>query len=95
MPANSMHNPVGMQLYGARDMSGMHYTPQLAGQNRISPPPSDHEELIPTAIVIKNIPFAVKKEQLTAKEIISLSSLRLLNWTFETTQKKNKDPLDP
>src|ERR1700733_12338790 len=64
MPANSMHNPVGMQPYGARDMSGMHYTPQLAGQNRISPPPSDHEELIPTAIVIKNIPFAVKKDQL-------------------------------
>jgi RNA recognition motif-containing protein len=64
MPANSMHNTVGMQLYGARDMSGMHYTPQLPGQNRISPPPSDHEELIPTAIVIKNIPFAVKKEQL-------------------------------
>lgn len=27
-------------------------------------PPQDGEELIPTAIVIKNIPFAVKKEQL-------------------------------
>ena len=26
--------------------------------------PNDEEELIPTAIVIKNIPFAVKKEQL-------------------------------
>ncbi|KAG9229884.1 putative RNA-binding post-transcriptional regulator cip2 [Amylocarpus encephaloides] len=32
---------------------------------RISPPP-DHDELIPTAIVIKNIPFAVKKESLVA-----------------------------
>jgi RNA recognition motif-containing protein len=29
-------------------------------------PPMDLEELIPTAIVIKNIPFAVKKEQLVA-----------------------------
>lgn len=29
-------------------------------------PPNDNDELIPTAIVIKNIPFAVKKEQLTA-----------------------------
>jgi RNA recognition motif-containing protein len=29
-------------------------------------PPMDSDELIPTAIVIKNIPFAVKKEQLVA-----------------------------
>jgi RNA recognition motif-containing protein len=29
-------------------------------------PPMESEELIPTAIVIKNIPFAVKKEQLVA-----------------------------
>ena len=37
-----------------------------AGQHQQSrgSPPMDSEELIPTAIVIKNIPFAVKKEQL-------------------------------
>jgi len=33
---------------------------------RLSPSNGDDEELIPTAIVIKNIPFAVKKEQLIA-----------------------------
>lgn len=41
------------------------YGTQLQGQNR-SPPLTPDEELIPTAIVIKNIPFAVKKEQLVA-----------------------------
>jgi len=35
-------------------------------QQRASPPQNDNDELIPTAIVIKNIPFAVKKEQLIA-----------------------------
>ncbi|RFU24157.1 hypothetical protein B7463_g12176, partial [Scytalidium lignicola] len=38
---------------------------QMQSHQRISPPPGE-EELIPTAIVIKNIPFAVKKEQLVA-----------------------------
>jgi RNA recognition motif-containing protein len=43
------------------------FNPQMMpeGQGR-SPPPGDNDELIPTAIVIKNIPFAVKKEQLVA-----------------------------
>jgi hypothetical protein len=36
------------------------------GNDRISSPNGDGDELIPTAIVIKNIPFAVKKEQLVA-----------------------------
>ncbi|KAF3918943.1 hypothetical protein ABW20_dc0107110 [Dactylellina cionopaga] len=40
-------------------MVGMPLGPQALGDTR-----SDDEELIPTAIVIKNIPFAVKKEQL-------------------------------
>lgn len=53
---SQVSNPYGsMQQYGS----------QLQGQNR-SPPLSADEELIPTAIVIKNIPFAVKKEQLVA-----------------------------
>ncbi|CZT09160.1 related to PIN4 FHA1 domain-interacting protein modulates DNA damage tolerance and G(2)/M cell cycle progression [Rhynchosporium agropyri] len=39
---------------------------QQQQQRRPSPPQSDNDELIPTAIVIKNIPFAVKKEQLVA-----------------------------
>ncbi|KAK6528780.1 hypothetical protein TWF694_004017 [Orbilia ellipsospora] len=40
-------------------MGGMPLGPQPLGDTR-----SDDDELIPTAIVIKNIPFAVKKEQL-------------------------------
>lgn len=38
--------------------------PQLSNQYSRPSPTLDQEELIPTAIVIKNIPFAVKKEQL-------------------------------
>jgi RNA recognition motif-containing protein len=34
--------------------------------NHQSPPPTDSDELIPTAIVIKNIPFAIRKEELIA-----------------------------
>jgi RNA recognition motif-containing protein len=40
------------------------HIPMAPQQNR-SPPNDNGEELIPTAIVIKNIPFAVKKEQLS------------------------------
>ncbi|EPS44489.1 hypothetical protein H072_1528 [Dactylellina haptotyla CBS 200.50] len=40
-------------------MGGLPLGPQPLGDTR-----SDDDELIPTAIVIKNIPFAVKKEQL-------------------------------
>ncbi|KAL2066713.1 hypothetical protein VTL71DRAFT_2785 [Oculimacula yallundae] len=54
--AENMNNyPMNNQL--------MHQQQQ---QHRSSPPQSDNDELIPTAIVIKNIPFAVKKEQLVA-----------------------------
>jgi hypothetical protein len=52
-PLPSMHQ---MNGYGA---------PGQLQQSRGSPP-TEAEELIPTAIVIKNIPFAVKKEQLVA-----------------------------
>lgn len=37
---------------------------QSIHRSEVSPSDGDGEELIPTAIVIKNIPFAVKKEQL-------------------------------
>ncbi|TVY32787.1 RNA-binding post-transcriptional regulator [Lachnellula subtilissima] len=46
---NSHNGPYNQQLQG--------------GPPRMDTPP-EHDELIPTAIVIKNIPFAVKKEQL-------------------------------
>lgn len=43
-----------------------HNATHQMGMSRLSPSNADDEELIPTAIVIKNIPFAVKKEQLVA-----------------------------
>jgi len=42
------------------------YNQQLQGGNPRMSSPDNSEDLIPTAIVIKNIPFAVKKEQLVA-----------------------------
>ena len=63
MHTNSMQHPTSM--FGApHHMNGQYPPSQMQTQSRISPPPNDQEELIPTAIVIKNIPFAVKKEQL-------------------------------
>lgn len=47
-------------------MNGQYNQSHMQSHPRISPPPNDHDELIPTAIVIKNIPFAVKKESLVA-----------------------------
>lgn len=55
MPSLSLHQMGG--AFGQQQ--------QIPSHQRISPPPGE-EELIPTAIVIKNIPFAVKKEQLVA-----------------------------
>ncbi|KAH8657082.1 hypothetical protein BGZ60DRAFT_139323 [Tricladium varicosporioides] len=46
-------------LHAQYSQSQLHSAPQIN-------PPSLEEELIPTAIVIKNIPFAVKKESLVA-----------------------------
>ncbi|KAI9053970.1 hypothetical protein LZ554_002914 [Drepanopeziza brunnea f. sp. 'monogermtubi'] len=57
-----MHQADNMNNYQMNSQFNMH---QLAPQ-RASPPQGDNDELIPTAIVIKNIPFAVKKEQLIA-----------------------------
>ncbi|RDW56593.1 RNA-binding-containing protein [Coleophoma crateriformis] len=45
-------------------LNGQYSTQAHLQNSRVSPPTED--ELIPTAIVIKNIPFAVKKEQLVA-----------------------------
>lgn len=48
-------------------MNSQYGVQQQQHSHRSTPPPhGDNEELIPTAIVIKNIPFAVKKEQLIA-----------------------------
>jgi RNA recognition motif-containing protein len=54
----------GMSNFGGLSQLGNQYNQSYPpGGMQRSPTPSD-EELIPTAIVIKNIPFAVKKEQL-------------------------------
>jgi RNA recognition motif-containing protein len=45
--------------------SAGHYNQPLARPDRGEPSQADLDELIPTAIVIKNIPFAIKREQLT------------------------------
>lgn len=63
---SSLAGPIPQSTLQQHNMNGMFEQPQHS--HRSPPPPSqqnDHDELIPTAIVIKNIPFAVKKEQLT------------------------------
>lgn len=65
-----------------RNGSSQAYNPMT---NSESTERADDEELIPTAIVIKNIPFAVKKEQLT--DIMSKNSLPLpyaFNYHFDS-----------
>ncbi|KAK2624195.1 hypothetical protein QTJ16_006145 [Diplocarpon rosae] len=57
-----MHQAENMSHYQMNGQFNVHQLPQQRG----SPPQNDNDELIPTAIVIKNIPFAVKKEQLIA-----------------------------
>ncbi|KAK0127929.1 hypothetical protein ONS96_007427 [Cadophora gregata f. sp. sojae] len=57
-----MHQAEPMNNYQMNSQFNMHQHQQ----QRASPPQNDNDELIPTAIVIKNIPFAVKKEQLIA-----------------------------
>ncbi|KKA29871.1 hypothetical protein TD95_004980 [Thielaviopsis punctulata] len=52
---NSSHLPAGLLMD-----QNMAASPDM----RAPPPPSESDQLIPTAIVIKNIPFAVRKEQL-------------------------------
>lgn len=59
---------VGMNGFPNGFPNGQHLqhiqqTPSLH-RSEVTPTSDDGEELIPTAIVIKNIPFAVKKEQL-------------------------------
>lgn len=64
--ASSLSGSMPQTNLQQHNLSGMFDQPQHS--HRSPPPPNqqnDHEELIPTAIVIKNIPFAVKKEQLT------------------------------
>ncbi|TVY84918.1 RNA-binding post-transcriptional regulator cip2 [Lachnellula suecica] len=63
MPPPPQQN-MGMPSHHNQHMNGHNgpYNQQLQGNPRMGSP--SEEELIPTAIVIKNIPFAVKKEQL-------------------------------
>ncbi|THV44591.1 hypothetical protein BGAL_0611g00010 [Botrytis galanthina] len=81
----SLGGPITQTSLQQHNLSGMFEQPQHS--HRSPPPPnqqSDHEELIPTAIVIKNIPFAVKKEQLT--EMMSNMGLPLpyaFNYHFD------------
>ena len=51
-PQGAQHHPNNPSMLAPRSAQGRHDSAE------------DDEELIPTAIVIKNIPFAVKKEQL-------------------------------
>lgn len=61
--APPMPQPPNMNTY--QQLNNQYSTQNMQQANeRISSPNGDNEELIPTAIVIKNIPFAVKKEQL-------------------------------
>ena len=53
----------GMANFSLQQLNSQYNQPYPQGALQRSPTP-DNEELIPTAIVIKNIPFAVKKEQL-------------------------------
>ncbi|KAB8301218.1 hypothetical protein EYC80_003107 [Monilinia laxa] len=81
----SLGGPITQSSLQQHNLSGMFEQPQHS--HRSPPPPNqqnDHEELIPTAIVIKNIPFAVKKEQLT--EMMSNMGLPLpyaFNYHFD------------
>jgi hypothetical protein len=54
------------QSVNAFQMNGQYGSQLMSQGSSRSPPLSENDELIPTAIVIKNIPFAVKKEQLIA-----------------------------
>ncbi|ESZ91187.1 hypothetical protein SBOR_8415 [Sclerotinia borealis F-4128] len=82
----SLGGPITQTNLQQHNLPGMFDQPQHS--HRSPPPPnqqSDHEELIPTAIVIKNIPFAVKKEQLT--EMMSNMGLPLpyaFNYHFDS-----------
>jgi RNA recognition motif-containing protein len=54
------------QNMNSYQMNGQFNPQMMEAPGRSPPPQGDNDELIPTAIVIKNIPFAVKKEQLVA-----------------------------
>ncbi|KAL3427883.1 RNA-binding post-transcriptional regulator cip2 [Phlyctema vagabunda] len=65
-PQQSQQQQPLMPSLQTNQLSGLYNNNQPHHQNaRVSPPGDGAEELIPTAIVIKNIPFAVKKEQLS------------------------------
>ena len=53
-----------LQLWYDHPQQMQQQHPAIVGHRGRSDRPEDDDELIPTAIVIKNIPFAVKKEQL-------------------------------
>jgi RNA recognition motif-containing protein len=69
MDSSQMPPPMpntGLHQINSHQLNSQYSQPQMQTHHpRISTPP-DHDELIPTAIVIKNIPFAVKKESLVA-----------------------------
>jgi RNA recognition motif-containing protein len=58
----SAYNPAGMPQYGAQPMGNM--TPQSRWRTGYPPMQPVDDDVIPTAIVIKNIPFAVTRDHL-------------------------------
>jgi RNA recognition motif-containing protein len=61
---NTMPNGMSTGLANGHAQAS-HYPQQSQPRQERSSTEGDNEELIPTAIVIKNIPFAIKREQLT------------------------------
>ncbi|KAK2023519.1 R3H domain-containing protein [Colletotrichum zoysiae] len=67
LPTNWTDQGLGMHgSYGSSINGGMSNGLRYDGQGDMRPSSQTEEQLIPTAIVIKNIPFAVRKETLAA-----------------------------
>ncbi|GKT97430.1 R3H domain-containing protein [Colletotrichum tofieldiae] len=67
LPTNWTDQGLGMHgSYGSGLNNGMSNGLRYDGQGDMRPSSQTEEQLIPTAIVIKNIPFAVRKETLAA-----------------------------
>jgi hypothetical protein len=59
---SGVYSPNGMSQYGAQSMANM--APQSRWRTGYQPMQPDDDDVIPTAIVIKNIPFAVSRDHL-------------------------------
>jgi RNA recognition motif-containing protein len=81
MPSSTMN---GFQNGFANGQSMQHTMHSHTQRSESSPTDGDGDELIPTAIVIKNIPFAVKKESLQLlMQDMGLPSPYAFNYHFD------------